>query len=234
MQTIFQYPAGGKFSPFFQRWVYQAVLDISQSAQAEPWNRGYRLKAIIRQTQPGTPYQLTVPIAVHLEGETAAWQTQIKIDQPDNIIELDLPARPVRIDIDPQFDVFRRLDSREIPAALSQGFGAEKPLLILPANTGNAQLSQAYQLLASTWQKTQSGSLEIIRDDQLEALPADRTVWILGWQNKFGNQVVDALSEHGVIRKDGELLRDGQLFQQGKHAVVLTARQSSNSGSTLL
>ncbi len=236
LQTTFNTLTGRDFSPFFQQWVYQSgAPDISlESAQAEPWNRGYRLKAIIRQTQPGIPYQLTVPIAVHLEGETAAWQTQIKIDQPDNIIELDLPARPVRIDIDPQFDVFRRLDSREIPAALSQGFGTEKPLLILPANTGNAQLSQAYQLLASTWQKTQSGSLEIIRDDQLEALPADRTVWILGWQNKFSNQMIDTLSEHGVARKESKLQLGGQIYQQDKHAIVLTARQPANPASTLL
>lgn len=236
LQTTFNTLIGRDFSPFFQQWVYQSGAPdiLLESAQAEPWNRGYRLKAVIRQTQPGTPYQLTIPVAVHLEGETTAWQTQVRIDQSDNTIELDLPARPVRIDIDPQFDVFRRLDSREIPAALSQGFGAEKPLLILPAGTGNEQLSQAYQLLASTWQKTQSGSLEIIRDDQLEALPADRTVWILGWQNKFSNQMIDTLSEHGVAMKEGELQLGEQTYQQDKHAIVLTARQPANPALTLL
>ena len=227
---------GRDFSLFFKQWVYQSGAPdiLLESAQAEPRNRGYRLKAIVKQTQSGMPYHLTIPIAVHLEGEATAWQTQIGIDQSDNTIELDLPARPVRIDIDPQFDVFRRLDSREIPAALSQGFGAEKPLLILPADTGNEQLSQAYQLLASTWQKTQSGSLEIIRDDQLETLPADRTIWILGWQNKFSNQLINTLSEHSVARKKGELHLDRQVYQQDKHAVVLTARQPDNPDLTLL
>ncbi len=235
VQTVFSTQAGRDLSAFFQQWVYQSGAPdlLLESAQAEPKGEGYRLKAVIRQTQSGAPYQLIVPVAVHLEGKAAAWQTQIKMDQSVNLIELDLPARPVRIDIDPQFDVFRRLDSREIPSALSQGFGAEKPLLVLPASASKDVL-QAYRQLAATWQKTQSGALEIIQDDQLQTLPVDRTVWILGWQNKFGNQVVDALSEHGVIRKDGELQLDGQLFQQGKHAVVLTARQPSNSGSTLL
>ncbi len=235
LQTVFSTQTGRDFSSFFQQWVYQSGAPdlLLESAQAEPKDQGYRLRAIIRQTQPGAPYQLSVPVAVHLEGENVAWQTRINIDQPVNHIQLDLPARPVRIDIDPQFDVFRRLDSREIPAALSQGFGAENPLLILPASAGREVL-QAYQQLAAIWQKTQSGSLEIVRDDELETLPADRTVWIMGWQNRFSRQMITTLSEHHVTGKAGILQLNGQAYQQEKHAVVLSARQPANPDLTLL
>ncbi|WP_292965178.1 M20/M25/M40 family metallo-hydrolase [Nitrosomonas sp.] len=239
LQNIFNTQTGKDFSSFFQQWVYQSGAPdlLLESAQAEPntasGEKSYRLKAIIKQTQSGMPYQLNVPVAVHLEGETTAWQTRINIDQSVNLIELDLPARPVRIDVDPQFDVFRRLDSREIPAALSQGFGAENPLLILPASAGR-ELLQAYQQLAATWQKTQSGSLEIIQDDELETLPADRTVWILGWQNRFSHHMITALSEHHVTGKTGELQLNGQTYQQEKHAVVLSVRQPANPDLTLL
>ncbi|WP_240141435.1 M1 family aminopeptidase [Nitrosomonas sp. HPC101] len=233
--ATFNTQTGRDFSLFFQQWVYQTGAPdlLLESAQAEPQDQGYRLRIVIRQTQPGTPYQLSVPIAVHLEGEAAARQKQIRIGQADNIIEMDFPARPVRIDIDPQFDVFRRLDSREIPSALSQGLGAENPLLILPADASRENL-QAYQALAANWQKTQTGLLEIVRDDQLEALPADRTIWILGWQNKFSNQVTNTLAEHGVARKEGKLQLGGQTWQQDKHAIVLTARQPANPDLTLL
>ncbi|SCX01429.1 PDZ domain-containing protein [Nitrosomonas eutropha] len=233
--TTFNTQTGRDFSSFFQQWVYQSGAPdlLLESAQAEPVGNRFRLKAVVKQTQPGVPYQLSVPVAIHLEGEAAARQSQIKIDQPGNVIEMDFPARPVRIDIDPQFDVFRRLDNREIPSALSQGFGAETPLLILPSNVSE-ELMQAYQSLATNWQKTQAGSLEIVRDDQLQALPADRTIWVLGWQNKFSNQLIDSLAEQGVARKEGTLQLSGKIWQQSRHAVVLTTRQPTNPDLTLL
>lgn len=233
--TTFNAQTGKDFSSFFQQWVYQSGAPdlLLESARAEPGEQGYRLTAVIRQTQSGAPYQLSVPIAVHLEGESAARQMQIKLDQPSTTITMDFPACPVRIDVDPQFDVFRRLDSREIPSALSQGFGAENPLLILPASASR-ELMQAYQSLAANWQKTQTGSLEIIRDDQLQTLPADRTIWILGWQNKFSDQLIKSLAEQGVARTEGTLRLNGKTWQENKHAVVLTARQPSNPDLTLL
>ena len=223
------------FSPFFEQWVYRSGAPnlLLQDARAVRTAQGFKLKAVIKQTQQGTPYQLNVPLAVHLEGEAQAYQTKISIDQPINLVEMDFHAQPVRIDIDPQFDVFRRLDSREIPSALSQGFGAEKPLLVLPANAAKEVL-QAYQSLASNWQKTQSGLLEVVRDDQIEALPTDRTVWIMGWQNKFSNALFTALSGHGVAHRTGELQLDQQRYQQAKHAIVLTARQPTHPDATLL
>lgn len=223
------------FSTFFQQWVYQpgAPHLLLENVQAEPDQQGYRLKATVRQTQSEAPYQLTVPVAVHLAGESAAWHTNISLDQAVNHIELKLPARPLRIDIDPQFDVFRRLDSQEIPPALSQGFGAENPLLVLPSKADKAVL-QAYQQLADYWRTTQLGNLEVVYDDQLSVLPRERSVWILGWQNRFSDQVVDALSAYGVTRDDYDLQLDTDSFQHKEHAVVLTARQPSHPDSTLL
>tara|TARA_R110002073_G_scaffold30305_1_gene94697 strand:- start:298 stop:2160 length:1863 start_codon:yes stop_codon:yes gene_type:complete len=146
---------------------------------------------------------------------------------------MTLPTRPIRIDIDSQFDVFRRLDSREIPAALSQGFGAERPLLVLPAKAETAVL-QAYTALAENWQKTQMRVLEVVNDTQLDTLPTDRTVWIMGWQNKFSPPVINALPEQGVTYKNDELIVNEQRYKHDQHSIVLTARQASNTDKTLL
>ncbi len=235
LKATFSSLTGKDFSSFFKQWVYHSGAPnlLLQDTQAEPTAEGFKLKAMIKQTQQGIPYQLTVPIAVHLEGEAQAYQTKIHIDQSTNEIEMNFKARPVRIDIDPQFDVFRRLDSREIPSALSQGFGAEKPLLVLPS-TADKEVLQAYQSLAANWQKTQSGLLEVVRDDQLETLPTDRTVWIMGWQNKFSQALVTTLTEQSVAYHSGELQLGQHTYQQAKHAIVLTARQPADPDKTLL
>lgn len=235
LKNTFNTLTGRDFSRHFEQWVHRTGAPglLLQHAETEPTAQGFKLKARLEQTQPGEPYRLTIPVAITLEGEEHAFQSQIAIYQQTNIIEMDFHKRPLRIDIDPQFDVFRRLDSREIPSALSQGFGAEKPLLVLPAKA-DKEILQAYRSLAMNWQKTQSAKLEVINDDQLSALPTDRTVWIMGWQNKFSNTLITALAEHHVTYRQGILHLDQQNYPQTEHAIVLTARQPSHPDKTLL
>ena len=235
LRTTFSAVSGKDFSQYFEQWVDRTGAPNLhlRHAEAERTAQGFKLKALLEQTQPGEPYHLTVPASVMLEGEAQAHSLQIAINHKTQVIEMDFQTRPVRIDIDPQFDVFRRLDHREIPSALSQGFGAEKPLLVLPANA-DKQVAQAYRTLAMNWQKSQSAMLEVVTDDQLVALPADRTVWIMGWQNKFSPAVITALAEQGVTYRQAALQLHQQNYQQAEHAIVLTARQPSNLDKTLL
>lgn len=226
---------GDDFTPFFAQWISQSGAPdlLLQEAQAGPNPNGFKLKVTLKQTQSGKAYDLTIPIAIHLEGESQAYQSVIKLDQTVQTIHFDLPKRPTRIDIDPQFDVFRRLDSREIPSALSQGFGAENALIVLPSKAEPA-LIQAYQQLAANWQKTQSMQLEIIQDHQLDKLPSDRTIWLLGWENRFSHHILASLTEQNVAYEEGKLQIAQQHYDQKEHAVVLTSRQPEHAGKTLL
>jgi Peptidase family M28/PDZ domain/Peptidase family M1 domain len=227
--------AGQDFSPLFQQWIDQSGAPdlVLQQAEAEPTANGFQLKMVIKQTQQGQPYHLTVPVAVYLENQEQAVQSRVKLNQRSHHIEMNVKARPIQVDIDPEFDVFRRLDSREIPAALSQGFGAEKPLLVLPSQATETVL-QTYTALAENWRNTQTDALEIISDDQLDRLPTNRAVWVMGWHNKFREHVLDALSEHNVKYDSKQIIVNKQRYSQDQHSIVLTTRQPSNPDKTLL
>ncbi|GKS70207.1 PDZ domain-containing protein [Nitrosomonas sp. PY1] len=235
LQTTFSTIAGKELAQSFTQWIeYPGAPDLKLShVRSKRTNDGYVLTAQLEQVQPGQPYQLRIPIAVTLEGENQAIQSQIDLQQKMQTIQLHFHARPVRIDIDPQFDIFRRLDNREIPAALSQGFGAEKPLLILPAQASQPIL-QAYRSLAENWQKTQSGDIEIVLDETVSELPSDRTIWIMGWQNRFRSEVLAAAKQHGISYESSDLKLNQQIYPSTEHAIVVTARQPGNSDKTLL
>lgn len=235
LQRMFSEVVNRDFSTFFEQWIYRSGAPdlVVESASATKTEQGYKLKALLKQTQKGELYQLQVPIVVHLEGEEQAHHAQIVLQRRAHEIELDFAARPLRIDVDPQFDIFRRLDNREIPSALSQGFGAEDPLLILPADT-DVRILQAYEDLANNWQRTQPGQFEVRLDNELNGLPPDRTVWIMGWQNRFADEVIEALSGQSVHYADKMFTLDGQNFVPDEHSIVLTARQPANLDRTLL
>ena len=135
VQHSFAEAAGESLDGFFQQWVQRSgapELAVSD-ARAEPDGQNFRLTAVIEQTQAGPAYHLNVPVAVHMDGVDQAWQTTVSLTQKRQSVVLELPARPHLFDVDPEFDVFRRLHMNEIPAAVSQAIGAGQVLVVLPS-----------------------------------------------------------------------------------------------------
>ena len=169
---------------------------------------------------------------MQLEGQAQAWQTELEIDQKRSEITLELPARPLQIDVDAQFDVFRRLHRNEIPPAVSQAIGAEDVLIVLPA-TAPAALLEAYRALAEAWRTGHEDTVDISYDNVLWRLPDDRSVWLFGWRNKFRAHMAVALADY-AFSDDGDRVKIEQTtLQQDEHAVVVLGRHHRNPAHAL-
>ena len=214
VQDVFSATAQRSLAPFFAQWVERSgapLLQVSR-ARAEKQDNGYRLTFVIEQRQPGAAYTLQLPVAVHMEGMAQAHQAVVTIRQRSEQLQLDLPARPLRLDIDPGFDVFRRLQHNEMPPAVSQAMGAGKVLLVLPGQI-EAPLRDAYQALAASWQADHPEQVDAVFDVDLQQLPDDRAVWLFGWNNRFRALM-------------GEALRDYDFADPGRAACVSGRRRS--------
>ena len=234
LRRAFASVTGEDLSEVFQQWVTRPgapELRISATAvQLE--GQDYRLSAVLDQVQPGPAYRLQVPLAVALQGQEQAWQTTVTMAEKRLEFTLRLPAQPWRVDVDPEFDLFRRLHREEIPPALTQLFGADKVILLLPA-TASAELKQGYRQLVQAWPQAASQALEIRWDQEFEGLPADRAVWLFGWENRFLPEVTTALTPYGVRLIPEGVRLEGTLLTPTQHTVVLTARHPHNPQQTL-
>jgi hypothetical protein len=234
VQQVFSEAAQQPLDSFFAQWVQRRgapALSISE-VTVSPAQDGYRLSAVIEQTRRDDAYALLVPVAVQLEGQAQAWQTELEIDQKRSEITLELPARPLQIDVDPQFDVFRRLHRNEIPPAVSQAIGAERVLIVLPA-AAPAALQDAYRSLAEAWQTGHQDKVNISYDNVLWRLPDDRSVWLFGWHNKFRAHMAVALAGY-AFSDDGDRVKIEQTtLQQDEHAVAVLGRHHSNPAHAL-
>jgi Peptidase family M1 domain len=234
LRRAFASVTGKDMSEVFQQWVTRPgapELRISATTvQAD--GQDYRLSAVLDQVQPGPAYRLHVPLAVSLQGQEQAWQTNVLMAEKRLEFTLRLPAKPWRVDVDPEFDLFRRLHREEIPPALTQLFGADKVLLLLPAAAAN-EIKQGYRQLAQAWPQASSQALEIRWDQEVEALPTDRAVWLFGWENRFLPEVTTALTPYSVgLTQEGVQL-EGTHLTRAQHAVVLTVRHPKNPQQTL-
>lgn len=234
LERIFVAVGGKEIKPLFYQWIRRTGAPILELGSPELSFRGnqYQLTAPIQQTQFGPAYSLKVPIAVYMENQTAPYQTQVSMTKKDLELKFDLPFRPVRLDIDPEFDIFRRLDKREISPALSGPFGSDKVLMLLPSAASKA-LRKPLKRLALSFRYPRSATIETQWDKKLDELPSDQSIWIFGWDNRFISQIHTGLSEYDALITKDKVRIGKEEFHRDQHSVVLTLRHPLNPDLTI-
>ena len=219
----------------FDQWVRRKGAPKIKlvSTKLEKEGDGYSLSLSIEQTQDEDAYLLQIPVAITMEGEARAWQTVLKMDKKRIDMLIYLPARPLRVDIDPEFDLFRRLDPGETPPAISQALGAKKMLVILPSNAESAIL-RVYREFSQVLGMLGPDEVEVMLDKEIKRLPSDRAMTVLGWENLFLNEAISTLAAYDVkIGLKG--LRIGNTdIPMENHSVVLTGRNPGNKEMAMM
>ena len=224
LQVAFEQVSGKDLSNFFKQWLERVgapELELGE-LQVNSLDSGYRIEGQIIQSQSGPVFALDVPVHVYMQEKTEVKRETILMHNKAQTFSIDLPRKPVRIDIDPWFDLFRQLGSLEAPAALSNLFGSDEMLFVLPSKDSDALLS-GYEKMVSQWAGGY-GKVVIKMDDELKELPQDRPLWILGWNNKFAQAFQRDFSPQQFSLQENELQLSGQVLDINRHSLVLTKR----------
>ena len=226
---------GGDWQPFVDQWVQRTgapsleIIDVEVTenpSSDNPW----KLTVKIRQTQNDDPYPLTVPVAVTVEGRSEPiWSEAGNCGDKDCVIEVLSPTRPLRLDVDPAFDVMRRLDPLEVPPALTTLFGAVDPTFVLPSQASEDEQA-AWRELAVSWAKPNAP--RTVLDKEIEVLPGG-SVWVLGWENSFAREVGDRVSEQGAAVDESSVTLLADELPRAGHSLVLVARADSDPADAL-
>ncbi|WP_035802881.1 M20/M25/M40 family metallo-hydrolase [Deferrisoma camini] len=232
VRAAFEQAAGEDLAGFFRAWVDRAGapdLDLRE-ALAVRRGRRWKLRVSVFQRQPGPAFPLRIPVAVTVEGEPRARWIELDTDGRWARWQGWFDRRPLRVDVDPAYDCFRRLDPGEIPPALSGAFGADRVTVLLPS-AADARLRRAYEEAARTWAAGQEGRWEILPDT--EPFPEEGAVWILGWENRHRPRFAEAAATHGVVFSDGGVAWDGNGALRPGDSVVLVTRRPGNSAEVV-
>jgi hypothetical protein len=154
----------------------------------------YVLKFEISQKQD-EPYDLDVPVVLHLENESQAFRTFINTNQQSESFEIKFSSKPLILEIDPEFDVFRKLHPIETPATLSRLLGSEKTLILLPSESPEIKF---YEEFAMNWSKDKENPIEIKKDSEIAKLPENKSVWVLGAENRFYETAVKNIEIYSI------------------------------------
>jgi hypothetical protein len=231
VQTVFEQISGVALGDFFEQWVQRRGAPRLQikSGRVLADADGFRLDLGVAQRQSGLPYQLDIPVAVTLKDEKQAELRVLSMSQREQHFSLSFDRQPLRIDIDPQFDVFRELVAGEVPPAFSEIFGAENLLVVLPSST-SSEMGAAWRLFASDLSHMGPEQVEVVRDDQIDQLPAGQAVVVLGWSNRFSPQLQQELAQHQVGFERHSVQMESAEFDRAGHAFAWVTRTDDDSG----
>ncbi len=233
LRIAFEQVSGRDLQGFFAAWTQRTgapklglsrvILEPPADATApgaRP-NGGYRLVGQVEQTQPAAPFPLQVPLVVHL-ADGGLVQRRLPMDARTLDFDLELPAAPLRLALDPEFDLFRHLAPGENPPSLSALFGAERGLMVLAA-AEPTDLAAGYRQLAQAW-LGQAKGWDLVLDQDLDRLPEDRPVWLLGWSNRFLTEL--AARAPGLDPMHRRLTLDDQVIEGDDASLALVREQA--------
>ncbi|MCB2106912.1 MAG: M20/M25/M40 family metallo-hydrolase [Rhodobacteraceae bacterium] len=225
IRTAFEAVSKQDLAAFFTQWVeHDGVPDLKlENADT----KGKSITITVAQTQPGPALAMDVPIALYAGGK--AIRQTLKFDGSASSLTqtFDLPAKAERVEIDPQFNVYRRLSPFEVPTSLSKAFGAEKSMIVLPSTDEAAR----YDSLVKSWARS---GLEVVKDADISDLPADRAVWVLGTTNKLIPVVNAALKAEGATLDAAGAMLDGTKFASADSSLVIAARHPKAPASAVV
>lgn len=220
VRSVFEKVSGQDLGRFFDEWTNRsgaADLRIAK-VKATEHNGRYTVSGEIRQQQQGA-WELEVPVVV----ATAAGPvvTKIRSRDPVTLFSIETASAPQSVAVDPAFDVFRILDPRETAPSIGQIFGASEVLAVLPAEP--AAETEAWRRALGAWQSP-SHKITIVTDREISKLPADRSVWLLGRQNRFAATHFGSDPALGLaVSNSGIRIGSSELAFAG-HSHVLTHR----------
>lgn len=227
IKKSFESVSGKNLQAYFDQWLLRkgaTTLTVS-NVEAKANGNQYELSFKLFQAQKEDVFDINVPVAIYLEGSETVEMKIVQSAQRENTYSFTFDKRPVRVDIDPEFDVFRRLDHNEIAPTISQVFGSKESIVILPKNS---PFLKDYTDLANAWQatqKVQGNTMDIVFDTDLKEFPKDKAVWVIGFENEFAKKMsgLDIYS-NSFSKETNELIE--KATKEG--SLVYSSRNPSN------
>ncbi|RLD48245.1 MAG: peptidase M28 [Bacteroidetes bacterium] len=207
--------SGIDLQAFFKQWIYRTGAPelAIKSVKTDMFGGKYRISITLEQIQKGDVFNIDVPINVAAEKGLETFV--FNMDKKTQEFQISVQSRPLKLAVDPQYDVFRILNPKEVSPALSKIWGSKNNLIILPYEADKNKKA-VYLKFANQWKETDNDQFTILYDKYVKELSKDKTVWILGFENKFADEINNQLSVYNSgFKKDTVFFEKKALAKKG-------------------
>jgi aminopeptidase N len=219
---------------FFAQWIEQAgapMLAINDARIQEKTGAGqhsYELRLSLAQS--GAPYRVMLSATI----ETADGQSLViwlRLDAAEQAVIVPVQARPVSLQIDPNFDAFRRLGRREISPMLNLFVTDTQRSVLLPTHGTEAERGPYLELSTRLMAQDQQATVSVKPDDA-GRLPA--SLLVLGGPdvNQAADWAVSGCHDQVSLEKDGATIQ-GHSYHGPNVAVLVSCPHPDHPDRTV-
>jgi len=180
--------SGVDLKDFFTQWVNRkGAPEIAiKSIKTDMYSGKYRVNIDIEQVQKEKAFDIDIPINIATEKGLKTFV--FNMNSKEQSFQISLESKPLKLAVDPQYDIFRILNPNEVPPTLNKIWGSKENVFILPSKADKSQL-EFYKEFANNWIKADNDSFTVVMDNEIKELPQNKTAWILGYENIFADAV---------------------------------------------
>lgn len=182
LERVFAAVSGSELRWFFAQWIERSgapAVAIAEATATRSSSReqagAYRLR--VRFVQEGGGFRILLPLAITMKGSTTSVAVVLSADQQE--VELEVPAEPTRLSIDPDFMSLQRL-RREHLAPVLNLFVTDQRKAVLPLFPDSATpFRELVGRIEAQDAQTQTDRKTAILPMEAGALPPSGSVLIL-------------------------------------------------------
>ncbi len=230
IQQALEKASGKNLSAEFAQWtgrIGAPALEITDPV-SEVTDSGIKLSFILRQTQKEEPFLLHVPVYIQTADAEDPARKMVTVSERETTLTFTLDKRPLRIRVDPLYDLFRHLSPGEIPSSLAQLFSASDPMIVLPSQA-DSEIRNAYSKMARNW-KNRDRSIKIIWDNTIDRIPDNRMVWLFGRENLLAPEFIKTATGMPLSLQPGLININGTELPTAENSFVVTGRRPMTIG----
>jgi aminopeptidase N len=223
LERAFTETWGRDLSWYFDQWVNHTGLpDVSlEAAWTERATPGHAVMFTLRQPEP--PFTLDVPVVVTTE--TGKVHRSVRLSDTEKTFSVKNESRPVSLEIDPDFDMFRRLCPEEIPVTIGGAFANDTGTVII----GNRE-DQAVRMSFSTISHALGIEGDVVNEAQTGAGDLTGThFWFLG----RGDALDELLRKTDVGLTGDKVTVSGSEYEIGGRTFICALRNPRDENSVV-
>ncbi len=224
---------GKDLKQFFHQWVTRkGAPELSLSdVSVKDVNGQYQLMFTLKQVQDEDVFDLNIPVAVASANKVE--MKTVEMHQKVQSYTMNFNERPSLVQVDPQFNIFRKLHYNEIPPSLSKIFGSDEITIILPSKASEAE-REYYKSLADTWSADSSKKIKIVSDNEIKNLPAESAVWIFGTENLFAEKVKEGMKDYDATLSKDTVRFGSTSYPVDKTSFIISVRHPEDPASVIV
>jgi hypothetical protein len=221
---------GAPLDQFFRQWVDRPgapTLSIRSATLNPDAGGGGKFDLEVVLGNEGGYMLPLVPVAI--VGPSVTRRISVAIMEDSAVFDWRLDERPLRLEVDPDYDIFRKLSPVEIPVTIGGALAGEKAVVVLPSGAA-PEITAAYAELA---ERLAADEGTVVAHDSTLTAPdlVSRSVFVLGGAPENGVwKLLDAPA--GATLANGEVMVAGQPYTALGHTAFVAFPNTVDSTQT--